>query len=113
MKTLNFISLSKRSSLYRVTSRFCEDNGFEMNVVIQSYDPFYMRKCVELGLGVAFVPVFSWAGLFSDGVTIKPIEGFTRKTYAFWKKNRTLSKTVRGFLDMLISECEKEIRRDA
>ncbi len=108
IKDENFISLNRESSLFAVTRQFCRNYGFEPNVVIQSDDPFYMRKCVELGLGVAFVPVFSWKGLFSDEVVMKPIEGFTRNTYAFRKRRKFISKSAEEFLDTLILECKDE-----
>ncbi len=104
----NFISLNRESSLFAVTHQFCKSKGFEPNIVIQSDDPFYMRKCVELGLGVAFVPVFSWKGLFSEDVVLKPIEGFNRNTCAFRARSKYLSKSTDEFLDILIQECKRE-----
>ncbi len=108
IKGENFISLNRDSSLFAVTQQFCKSHGFEPNVVIQSDDPFYMRKCVELGLGVAFVPVFSWKGLFSDDVVLKPIAGFQRNTCAFRKRSKYLSKSAEEFLSTLILECKGE-----
>ncbi len=108
IKDENFISLNRESSLFGVTRQFCRNHGFEPNVVIQSDDPFYMRKCVELGLGVAFVPIFSWKGLFSDEVVLKPIEGFTRNTCAFRKRRKYMSRSDEEFLKALISECQEE-----
>lgn len=108
LKKENFISLNRESSLFAVTQQFCRSHSFEPNVVIQSDDPFYMRKCVELGLGVAFVPVFSWEGLFSEEVILKSIEGFNRNTYAFRKRNRYFSGSAADFLNLLISECRNE-----
>lgn len=108
IKGENFISLNKESSLFAVTHQFCKSKNFVPNVVIQSDDPFYMRKCVELGLGVAFVPVFSWKGLFSDEVVLKPIEGFSRNTCAFRRRSKYLSKCTDDFLNTLILECKGE-----
>lgn len=108
IKNENFISMSRESSLFEVTHRFCSSKGFEPNIVIQSDDPFYMRKCVELGLGVAFVPAISWKGMFSEEIVLKHIEGFRRNTCVYRNKNSFLSQTAEEFFDILISECENE-----
>ncbi len=108
IKNENFISMSRESSLFEVTHRFCSSKGFEPNIVIQCDDPFYMRKCVELGLGVAFVPAISWNGMFSEEIVLKHIEGFRRNTCVYRNKNSFLSQTAEEFFDILISECENE-----
>ena len=51
-----FITLNEQSSLYELTRKICADFGFTPHIAVQSDDPFYIRKCVELGLGVALVP---------------------------------------------------------
>ena len=105
----NFISMGRESGLYAVTHRFCSDNGFEPNIVIQSDDPFYMRKCIELGLGVAFIPELSWREMLSEEVAIKHIEGFSRNIYAFWNKNHMMSQAPKNFLKLLFDECDREM----
>ena len=108
MEKEKFISMSRDSNLFAITQHFCSSKGFEPNVVIQSDEPFYMRECIELGLGIAFVPTVSWKGMFSDKIVLKHIEGFSRNTYAFRNKSSLLSKTADEFFDMLISEFKKQ-----
>lgn len=79
----NFISLNKGSSLAETTQKICEKIGIEPRIVIQSPDPFYMRKCIELSLGIAFVPTISWNGLFNDDVVIRDFGDYSRQTYAY------------------------------
>ena len=55
-----FITMSEKSSMYEITESICRDFGFKPKIAMQSDDPFYVRKGVELGLGVSFVPNFSW-----------------------------------------------------
>ena len=55
-----YITMSTGNSLRTLTEEICRDLGFEPRIALQSEDPFYIRKCVELGLGVAFIPAFSW-----------------------------------------------------
>ena len=108
IKKENFISLNTESSLFAVTSHFCRSHGFVTNIAIQCDDPSFMRKCVELGLGVAFAPVFSWKGLFTENVVIKPVEGFVRNTYAYRKRSRYLTKNIKNFLELLVEGCKSE-----
>jgi DNA-binding transcriptional LysR family regulator len=55
---------------------------------------------VELGLGVAFVPSISWAGLFSDGAVLRPLPGIRRKVYAYLPE-RQEKQSCKIFLDIL------------
>ena len=110
LKSESFITMTERSSLYNLTYKICQDNGFKPRVTIQSDDPLYVRKCVELGLGIAFVPEFSWRGQFPESVVLKDVEGYTRDTYAYISSRKYLSRSVKIFFDMLVSEfsCEKD-----
>lgn len=97
----NFICMNKESSLFSATRRICNKMGFEPNIVIQSPDPAFVRKCVELNLGITFVPTVSWQGLFAKNVCIKKLEGFYRTTYAYKNKNKFVKKSALKFLEML------------
>lgn len=79
----NFIGLNEESIMHKTAEKICTKLKLNPNVIIRSPDPFYVRKCIELNLGVAFVPLFSWQGQFSDNIIIKNIGNFKRKTYAY------------------------------
>lgn len=102
-----FVSMSEKSSLYTITKSICRDNGFEPHIAVQSDDPFYVRKCIELGLGVAFVPTFSWQGQFSENIVLKNIDGYTRDTYVYTNPKKYMPLCVRNFLEMLVKEVQK------
>ncbi len=108
LKKENFISMNNENSLYRVTKRFCKENSLEPNIVIQIDDPYYMRKCVELGLGVAFVPTVSWKEMFSEEVILRKIEGFRRNICVFSSGYNELSRTIKRLVDELVRVCEDE-----
>lgn len=97
----SFISMNKGSSLYTITQKICNEFGFEPNIVMQSPDPVFIRKCVELNLGITFVPTLSWKGLFAENVVLKKLNGFHRTTYAYINKNKFVKKSVYNFLEML------------
>ena len=76
--------------------------GFQPNVVIRTDDPFYVRKYVELGMGIALFPSVSWNGMFSENVICKNLGGLRRKTYVLSKKDRYLTRAARIFLELLL-----------
>jgi LysR family hydrogen peroxide-inducible transcriptional activator len=100
----SFITMTEKSSLLGLTKKICNDFGFEPRITIQSDDPFYVRKCVELGLGVAIVPSFSWKGQFSDDVALRVIDGYSRDTYMCLNENKYLSRSAKEFCAMLVTE---------
>lgn len=96
-----FITMTPNSSLYRITAISCADAGFSPNIAIQTDDPFYLRKYVEMGLGIAFVPERSWSGLWSEKVLLKKVGNLQRKTYAFLPKRKHIKRSVAAFLQIL------------
>lgn len=102
LKGQRFIAMPKGSSLYTQTKRICALGGFSANIVIQTDDPFYVRKYVEMGLGIAFVPEFSWKGLFSDKVILRGIGNFKRNICIFRPSERYYSKAAQLFSKMLL-----------
>ena len=101
LKDERFISMPRGRSLYSLTNSICQSAGFTPNVSIQTDDPFYVRKYVEMGLGIAFIPSCSWEGLFSDNVVLRDIGGFKRKTYVFLPPSRKPRGEVTRFLRAL------------
>lgn len=97
-----FITMGEASGVYRVTNEICSRAGFVPNIVIQSDDPFYIRKYIEMGLGIAFVPAVSWSGMFSENIVLRDITDYQRSTCAYYDSNKYLSNAVREFLTVLI-----------
>jgi DNA-binding transcriptional LysR family regulator len=103
-----FVCTNKNSSLYSITQRICDDMGFSPHIVIRSDDPYYIRKCIELGLGISLVPSVSWRGQFSDQVVLKKIGNYKRTTYVYKNSDRYTSDHIKNFLLLLHRECENE-----
>ncbi len=99
----NFITMPKGSSHFIHTNRICRAEGFAPDITIQIDDPYYLRKYVEMGLGIAFVPEISWQGMFSTDVSLIDIGNYTRNTYIFQNPNRYKTKAVMVFLDTLLN----------
>lgn len=99
-----FITMSEKNSMYAITESICHEFGFKPKIAMQSDDPFYVRKGVELGLGVSFVPDFSWRGQFSNDVALREIEGYTRETFIYTSGIRYIPQRVKKFIEMLLNE---------
>ncbi len=104
-----FVTMSDKSSIYHITFAICRDFGFSPRIAMQSDDPFYVRKCVELGLGVAFVPAFSWKGQFSDSIVLKEVSGYKRNTYIYTNSQKHIPGCARTFFAMLKNETEENM----
>ncbi len=101
LKMQKYITMSNGSSLYAQSKRICENMGFDPTIVIQTDDPFYVRKYVEINMGVAFIPQISWKGLFSDNIIFKKAGNHKRKTYIFFNKEKYINKATKLFAEML------------
>lgn len=100
LEKYSFITMQMDTSLYNCTRNVCNALGFEPNIVLQSDDPFYVRKCIELGLGIAIVPSLSWNEQFSNCVKLQNIGNYKRKIYVYQK--RSVNEHLQKFNDLLI-----------
>ena len=103
-----FITMTSGSSLYNITVNTCADAGFVPNIAVQTDDPFYVRKYVEMGFGIAFVPSVSWKGLFPENIVLKDVDHIRRKIYAILPKGKYVKSSVRAFLKQLQSQADDE-----
>lgn len=110
LKNESFVSMGSKSDLYLLTEKICADFGFEPRVVIQGNDPFYVRKCVEMGLGISFVPSLSWKGQFSNKVMLKELEGYMRDIFVWRSAKKFNSKYTDKLLELLVEEFENEAK---
>jgi len=102
IKNERFITMPKGTSQYKITHDICQTADFVPNIVVQTDDPFYIRKYIELGLGIAIVPSLSWKGQFSDNVICKKIGNLKRNTYVFRRKN--ISRATDEFIRILFEQ---------
>ena len=109
IKDKPFISFHGGSSLHRITRRFCKTLGFQPRIALQSEDPFYIRKCVELGLGIALVPEFSWRGQFSEGVELRKAGEMTRDSFLYRRIQERPPRYIGEFIKMLSREIQNEM----
>ena len=108
LQTVPFISMDPGNSMYRITMDICDRWGFVPHIAIQSDDPYYIRKCVELDLGVALIPAVSWKGQFSEDIALKKIDPFQRNTYVYWDDKRYIPACARAFMKVLVQAFAEE-----
>ena len=98
-----FITMDDKASMNKVTREICKSCGFEPRIAMQSDDPTFVRKCVELGLGIAFAPTLSWKGQFGDNVVLKKL-GYKREIFLYANEENSFSICVQNFIKRLIEE---------
>lgn len=96
-----FISMNEKSGIYDLTQQICATGGFLPEIIIQSDDPYYIRKYIEMGMGVSFIPSVSWKGLFSDNVVCRKVTETKRLTYVYSNAQKYMSNTCKSFLEEL------------
>lgn len=102
LEDLPFITMGSGNSIHENTLKICNNLGFAPHIVLQSEDPFYIRKCIELGLGISFVPELSWHGQFSKNIVLKNIGENKRIIYIY--KKYGINEFVNKFYDMLMDK---------
>lgn len=108
LKDERFITMTSGSSLHKITLKICANKGFVPDIAIQTDDPFYVRKYIEMGLGIAFVPTSSWDGLFPDNVILKKLNGLRRKSYAFLPQRSYNRRSIEEFLRILLENIDEK-----
>ena len=98
-----FITMDDKASMNKVTREICQSCGFEPRIALQSDDPTFVRKCVELGLGIAFAPTLSWKGQFGDGVVLKEID-YKREIFLYVNEENSFSICVQNFIRRIVEE---------
>ena len=101
-----FVTMPDGSSQNIFTNKICQSAGFTPNIAIRTDDPSYLRKFIELGMGIALIPTLSWEGMFSDNVVLRNIGNFKRNTYIYIKNNIYISQAVDLFFNEVIEFCE-------
>lgn len=104
-----FITMSESYSMYALTQEICRDLEFRPRIALQGEDPVYVRRCVALGLGIAFAPAVSWRGQFPDEVTLHPIGQYSRDICIYRRKTAHAPEYVQDFYDILVREFEREM----
>ncbi len=108
IKNKPFVSMPEGTGLYDINQKICVLLGFTPRIALQSDDPFYIRKCIELGLGICFVPEFSWQGQFSEKIKLIKFGDYTRDVYLYRRSKELEPWYVNEFCSILKNEYYSE-----
>ena len=103
-----FIEMSELSSLSAPARAVCRAGGFSPKVSLKTDDPFYFRRGVEMGLGVALVPEFSWRGQFSERIRLIPCGDFSRDIFVYTDKTGYRGGAADRFAELLFEAVKGE-----
>ncbi len=112
LRNERFVTMSKNSRFFDFSDKICQEAGFVPNTVISTDDPYYVRKYVEMGLGIAFVPSVSWRGLFSENIMLLDIGGYERSTKLFLRADRAPTRRAVLFSEILKETFADEAKGD-
>ena len=93
--------MSEYSSLTEPAEAIYRAGGFAPRIALKTDDPFYFRRGIEMGLGIAFVPELSWRGQFSDGIRLIPCGDFSREVYLYTDQAGYRGGVVSEFVGLL------------
>ena len=103
-----FVTMGAETDFMRVLTGVCLSAGFSPKVVIQCDDPYYVRKYVEMDMGVTLVPSISWRGMFSDKIKLVDLGDIYRDVYLFHKPEAEMTKAAKIFSEFLFETFKKE-----
>jgi len=103
-----FITMGKGSRLFSSVISLCRECGFTPGIAIQTDDPYYVRKYVDMGLGVTIVPEVSWSGLFSDKVKLVDVGPYFRNSYIYMPKDNRQNTAAKRLGDIIVEVFKKE-----
>ncbi len=104
MEQYGFISLSPECSLYKIISHFCENANFRPNISTYVDSPALMRELLKMGIGAAFVPEYTWAKFFGDGLVFRYVSDMpmVRFVHLAANENKYASAAVKSCRDTIM-----------
>ena len=105
LRNERFIALSTSNSIKNITISACTEAGFYPNITIQTYSTAFLRRYIQMGLGISFVPA-SWEEKYSEDIAFKKVGSIRRKTYAFIPKLPYTKRSVEAFFETLIQKTQ-------
>ena len=112
LRNERFISFTK-AAVYRYdTERFCQKAGFAPDIALECYDWVTLCRFVEIGMGIAFVPQYTWSDYANNRLALVPISSphCTRRINLSWSDGGYLSESALLFRDYAIEYIESYVK---
>jgi LysR family transcriptional activator of glutamate synthase operon len=70
----DFIALQKGKGLRNITDEYCRMADFTPRVVLESDSPYTVREFIKAGIGISFVPEYTWFEVREDNtIALLPV----------------------------------------
>lgn len=100
IKNEKFICMPKGSSLGNYTDKIFKKAGIKPDVIIECDDPHYIRKYLNMNIGITLFPSVSWKNFITDSIRLLRLGGGVwRNSYIYTNKNS--SDIVKLFNEVL------------
>ncbi len=102
-KDKNFIIFPEQLALTHYVHRMCEENGFELNSIIECHNAETIYSMINEGLGASFLPdLFLKFFPHHENVCCHKVKGYTYKRdfSIFYKNDKYLVKPAKRFLEL-------------
>lgn len=98
-----FISMPNGNSLYRILNSIFQKNGKSPKIDIFCDDPYFIRKYIELKLGIAIWPTISWLETDHKNIKLIPLadEKLYREIFLFTESIELMTVAAKGFAEYL------------
>jgi len=99
-----FIGLPSYTKLRKTTDHYCKLTGFTPNVVLECYDSPTILELVKNGMGIAFVPKYSWGHIEHQELSLINIHSpkCTRCINLSWSESEYISESAKLFKKYII-----------
>ncbi|MBQ4516103.1 MAG: LysR family transcriptional regulator [Clostridia bacterium] len=101
LKSEKFISMQKGSSIRDYLEKMFKKTNFEPDIAIECDDPYFVRKYLKMGLGVALFPSVSWKEQLDENIKLIRInDGMYRNSHLY------INKTSSSICEMFVNTLE-------
>jgi len=99
-----FIGLPSYTKLRKTTDHYCNMAGFIPNVILECYDSPTILELVKNGMGIAFVPKYSWGNIEHQELSLINIHSpkCTRAINLSWRESEYISESAKLFKSFII-----------
>lgn len=100
----NFVCLPSYTKLRKTTDHYCKMAGFTPNIILECYDSPSILELVKGGMGIAFVPKYSWGNIEHQELSLVDIHSpkCTRCINLSWNESEYISESSKLFKDYII-----------
>jgi DNA-binding transcriptional LysR family regulator len=99
-----FIGLPSYTKLRKTTDHYCKLAGFTPDVILECYDSPTILELVKSGMGIAFVPKYSWGNIEHQELSLINIHSpkCTRCINLYWSESEYISESAKLFKNYII-----------